>query len=433
MTKTMIEGIVEKENSFLREKYYKFTHKSGLDVYVFPKKLTISYALFGTKYGSVDNCFRIKGSEEKVSVPNGIAHYLEHRMFTQPDGSDITTRFSENGADSNAYTSFTKTVYLFSCTENFEQSIEALADFVTAPHFTDELVEKERGIIVQEIKMCDDNPYDRCFYNMLESMYENNSVRINIAGTAESVSMITADMLNECYRTFYNPLNMAFVVCGDITPEEVKAVIDRALPDSYAPVESERFTATERDDVFRGVFEECMPVSKPICTIGIKDTDISTDDDKRMRKDAAMSILCEMLFSRAGRLYNELFESGRITPDFSYDYSITSTFAFVTISYEADDPYDVYNRIREYVAAFTPTREDFERSKRVLYAEYVKGFDSADEIANNMIDYIFEGGDLLEYGDIINGIELEEVSDLLKSRFKDEYYTLSVIKPTDKE
>ena len=147
---------VEFSDSRLKERYYKLTHKSGLDIYVFPKKMTGTYALFGTEYGSVDNCFKIKGENGFVTVPDGIAHYLEHRMFTQKDGSDITERFSACGAESNAYTSFNKTVYLCSATDNFEEAFAALLDFVTEPNFTEELVEKERGIIIQEIKMTDD-------------------------------------------------------------------------------------------------------------------------------------------------------------------------------------------------------------------------------------------------------------------------------------
>ena len=153
--------MIEYFDKKLNEKYYKLQHKSGLDIYVFPKKMSGSYAVFGTEYGSVDNCFKLKGESEFTSVPDGIAHYLEHRMFTQKDGSDITERFSECGADSNAYTSFNKTVYLCSSSDNFEQALAALFEFVTEPNFTEELVERERGIIIQEIKMTDDSPYSR--------------------------------------------------------------------------------------------------------------------------------------------------------------------------------------------------------------------------------------------------------------------------------
>ena len=423
--------MTKKECPKLGECYYKMSHKSGLDVYVFPKKLTSAYALFATKYGSVDNVFRMKGKGEFIKVPNGIAHYLEHRMFTQKDGSDITERFSEYGADANAYTTFTKTVYLFSCTDNFERSLAALLDFVTEPNFTEELVERERGIIVEEIKMGEDNPYDRCFYGLLEAMYQNNSVRINIAGTEQSVSHITADMLNECYRAFYNPSNMALVICGDVTPEQVMDVANQHIPISFVSSETERFFEKEPKEVFQKLYEAYMPVAKPIFTIGIKDSYIG-DQTGRMERDAAMQILCEILFSRSGRLYNSLFESGMISPELSYGYSITEQFAFVNIGGEAEEPKAVMARIKAYIKEKQQSgilQEDFERCKRVMLAEYIKGFDSTEEIANNMIDFIFDGGDIFDCYQAIEQVTLEDVEHLLHTVFDEDFYCLSVIYP----
>ena len=421
----------KKESKSLRECYYKMCHKSGLNVYVFPKKLTVSYALFGTKYGSVDNCFQVGESDKMLSVPNGIAHYLEHRMFTQKDGSDITERFSEYGADANAYTSFNKTVYLFSCTENFDKSLGALLDFVTQPYFTQELVEKERGIIIEEIKMGEDNPYDRCFFGLLEAMYQNNSVRINIAGTQESVSHITADMLNECYRAFYNPSNMALVVCGDVTPEQVMFIVEQHIPHSFVSIETKRRYEHEPKEVFKKVHESYMPVAKPIFIIGIKDFEIG-DAQQRMAREAAMQILCEMLFSRSGRLYNELFESDMISPELSYGYSISERYAFVNIGGEANEPMEVLARIRKYIAEKQKqglSYDEFERCKRVILAEYIKDFDSTEEIANNMIDFIFDGGDIFDCFEELQKVTFESVEHLLQTAFDEEFFSISIIRP----
>ena len=418
----------------LKEKYYKLKHKSGLDIYVFPKKMSSSYALFGVEYGSVDNRFRIKGEGEFLTVPDGIAHYLEHRMFTQKDGSDITERFSEFGADSNAYTSFNKTVYLCSATDNFEESLKALLEFVTEPNFTEELVERERGIIIQEIKMTDDSPYSRGYRGLLEAMYQYNSARVDIAGTVESVSSITADMLNKCYNTFYTPNNMAVVVCGDISPDKVLEIADGAIPESFIKCEVERsYCNNEPKAVYNKRFTDYMEVSKPIFTIGVKDVDISSAPDERMRKFAAMALLCELIFSRSGALYNELFESGKITPDFDAVYTSSKTFAYTLISGESDDPDDVFEYVKSYISKFTFTDAELERCKRVLYAEYVMDFDSTEEIANNMIDYIFEGFDLFDYGRVLEEITAEEIKQLIKSEFNDEYYAMSVIYPLEEE
>lgn len=418
----------------LKEKYYKLKHKSGLDIYVFPKKMSSLYALFGTEYGSVDNCFRLKGDSEYITVPDGIAHYLEHRMFTQKDGSDITERFSEFGADSNAYTSFNKTVYLCSATDNFEEALTALFEFVTEPNFTEELVERERGIIIQEIKMTDDSPYSVGYRGLLEAMYQYNSARVDIAGTVESVSEITADMLNKCYNTFYNPLNMAAVVCGDIPPEKVMEIADKSIPKDFSAKEIERkYCDNEPKEVYKKLYEAYMEVSKPIFTIGVKDSNNISDPDKRMRKFVSMALLCELIFSRSGRLYNELFESGKITPDFDASYTSSKTFAYTLISGEADDPKEILEYIKKYISEFTFTEAELERCKKVLYAEFVMDFDSTEEIANNMIDYIFEGFDLFEYGHIIEEITSDEIKTLIKNDFKDEYFAMSVIYPLEKE
>ncbi len=424
------------ENPNLGEKYFRFTHKSGLDIYVFPKKLSSCYAVFGTKYGSIDNCFQIKGRKDFIQVPDGIAHYLEHRMFTQSDGSDITERFSDCGADSNAYTTYTKTVYLFSTTEQVEEALSALLDFVTDPHFTPELVERERGIIVQEIRMGEDNPYNRCFDQMMEALYHCHSVRSNVAGTAESVGEITADMLNQCYQTFYNPKNMALVVCGDIAPETVAAIADKTLPANFVSKEIERHYADEPETVRSAVIECEMAVSKPMFSIGIKDSCIPEDDCERMHRYAAMSILCDAVFSRSGELYNSMFEDGMISPDFSASYSIAQTFAFTAISGDADDPMTVLARIKKHLTELAQkgiAPEDVERSRRVLYSEYVKDFDSTEEIANNMIDFIMDGADLLDFGEQLKSVTVEELNQLLHTAFRDEYFAISVVRPQRKE
>ena len=426
--------ITEFRDDKLKEKYYKLKHKSGLDIYVFPKKMSSSYALFGTEYGSVDNCFKETGDSEYTTVPDGIAHYLEHRMFTQKDGSDITERFSACGADSNAYTSFNKTVYLCSATENFEDALAALFEFVTEPNFTEELVERERGIIIQEIKMTDNSPYSRGYRGLLEAMYKHNSVRVDIAGTVESVSKINANMLNKCYKSFYNSNNMAAVVCGDISPDKVMEIADRAIPEGFTGVEIERkYADNEPREVYKNLYEDYMEVSKPIFTIGVKDVDISDEPKVRMRKFAAMALLCELVFSRSGDLYNELFESGKITADFDASYTSSKTFAYTLISGEADNPEDVLAYIKSYISDFVFSDEALERCKRVLYAEFVMDFDSTEEIANNMIDYIFEGFDLFEYGRVIEDVTADEIQELIKTQFMDEYFAMSVIYPIEEE
>ncbi len=422
------------DSHLLREKYYKYTHACGLDIYIFPKKLSSTYALLGTRYGSIDNSFGVEGEHSITAVPDGIAHFLEHKLFANEDGSDAFEHFSALGADANAYTSFNKTAYLFSCTENFEDSLAELIDFVYHPYFTEKSVRKERGIIAQEIGMYDDSPSEACYYGMLEGLYERHAIRRNICGSVESIEKITPELLYECYRVFYSPSNMALIVCGDVAPEDVVNIADRHLPRERKDIKIVRSeeNSLESPEVFLPRVKKKMKVAKPIFNIGIKDIAIPVSSMERQRKDAAMSILNEMLFSRAGKLYSDLFENGLISPEMSYCYTISDSFAFNSIAGEADNPEAVLDKIREYLRSVAQeglSREDFERGKRVMYAEFVKEFDSTDSIANNLLSFIFDGSELLSYANIIADVQFEDVEELFGGHFRDEFFTMSAVYP----
>jgi len=419
----------------LKERYWVYQHPSGLQIFIFPKKMTAAYAIFGTKYGSIHNRFRTEEEQDWTVVPDGIAHFLEHKLFTCEDGSDAFERFSDYGADANAYTSFNKTCYLFSCTDRFEESLGELLDFVTHPYFTEESVASEVGIISEEIRMYDDNPSDRCFYGMLEAMYAHHSIRRNICGSARSIARITPDLLYRCYHTFYRLSNMALVVCGDIKDDQVLTAVNRHLP-AVARKEPPVLCADENEEesprVFQAYKEQRMQVAKPIFNIGIKDTDIPKDSALRQRKDAAMAILDEILFSRAGSFYNSLLERDLISPALSYGYSISQTTAYNSLAGEADDPAAVLRELLAYVRAVGSNglqEEDFRRAKRVMYAEFVKSFDSTDSIANNLFSFFCEDSELLSYADIIDSITFREVCELFETAFCEEAITLSVVRP----
>ncbi|MBQ9085785.1 MAG: insulinase family protein [Clostridia bacterium] len=422
----------------LKEEYRLYHHPSGLDIYVFPKEMTNTYALFGTKYGSIHNTFFSATTGEMVTVPDGIAHFLEHKLFTCEDGSDAFERFSDYGADANAYTSFNKTCYLFSCTDRFEDSLKELLEFVTHPYFTPESVESEVGIISEEIRMYDDNPSDRCFYGMLEAMYQFHSIRRNICGSVESISQITADLLYQCYHTFYRLSNMALVVCGNVSDETVLRIADQVLPSSHAeaeaPIQCFNENEQERRQAFQPYVEYSMQVSKPIFNIGFKDTEIPAEGAQRQRKDAAMSILNEMLFSRAGELYNFLIETDLISPALSYGYSISETTAYNSVAGESDDPQAVLKEIQNYLQKVRKSglsQEAFELGKRVMYAEFVKSFDSTESIANNLFAFVCEDSELLSYLDTLEQVTFDEVCELFQSAFLPETTAMCVVLPLE--
>ena len=424
------------ENKNINESYKKYTHPSGLCIYIFPKKMTTTYAIFGTRYGSIHNRFKLEHESDWTTVPDGIAHFLEHKLFVCEDGSDAFERFSDYGADANAYTSFNKTCYLFSCTDRFSDSLSELIDFVTHPYFTDESVKNEIGIISEEIKMYDDNPSDRCFYGMLEGMYEHHSIRRNICGTKETISKITPELLYSCYQKFYRLDNMALIVCGDVDDNEVIQIVDRCLPStppSQLPaVIYENENVYESPSVFKPYVEQKMQVSKPLFKIGIKDTDIPETAKERQRKEAKMAILNEMIFSGSMDLYAELIEKDMISPAFSYGYSIDESFAYNAISGEADDPHTVLEAILSHVEKLQETGlsyDDFLRSKRVMYAEAVKSYDSVENIANNLFSFVCDDFELLADTDIIDSITFEEICEIFQNAFNRESITLSSVIP----
>ena len=245
------------ENRSINEKFYTLHHASGLDIYVIPKKHSTAFAVFGTRYGSADRTFKLAGEDDYLTVPDGVAHFLEHKMFENEDGTDAFALYAPFGGNANAFTSFTSTVYLFSCTEHFDENLRVLLSFVTSPHFTEETVRKEQGIIGEEIKMYIDNPSWRVYFNLLRALYVHHPVRVDIAGTVESIAQITPEILYRCYNTFYNLHNMALCICGDVTPEQVKAVADEVLKPAPEQ-EILRQYPDEPDEVCRPRIEESL-------------------------------------------------------------------------------------------------------------------------------------------------------------------------------
>ena len=414
----------------LHEKYYYTKHASGLDIYVFPKKMTLKVALLGVKFGSVyERDVIIDGAVK--SFPSGIAHFLEHKLFSNENGIDATEALAEMGADSNAYTSNNKTVYMFSCTENFYNALGGLISFVYNPYFTPENVESEQGIITQEIKMCLDSPYDVVSQNLLVALYGDSKLSEDVLGTESSISQINDKTLYDCYNSFYRQSNMALVICGDVNEEEVLDTVNELISVSKKQ-DTPIYPEFDYDRTVSAPYiEKIMPVSQPIFEIGIKDVKPSCEVEQRLKRDVAMTILGEILFSRAGDLYNELFEGGYINESYSYGYSITREVAFFSVYGEGDDPELVLDKIKKYVQKVKQEgidEKDFIRCKRVMMAEFIRDFDSVDDIANSVLNFCFEGISIFEYRRIIENISFDDVKQCFDQSFDDECFALSLIK-----
>lgn len=414
----------------LNEKYYYLKHTSGLDVFVFPKKMMLKTALLGVKFGSVYEEGAIVDGENK-NFPSGIAHFLEHKLFSNENGVDAVELLASLGADANAYTSNNKTVYMFSCTENFENSLSELINFVYNPYFTRKNVNSERGIIRQEIKMCLDSPYDVVSQNLLMALFGDCKLSNDVLGTEKSISKITEKTLYECYESFYRYSNMALVVCGDMDTDSILSIVDKAIPQKEEQDSPILPMISYEIEVSLPYIEKKMPVSQPIFEIGIKDDYPSVNPQERLKRDVAMTILDEMLFSRASELYNELFEGGFINESYSYGYSITRDVAFHSIYGEGDNPELVLEKIKESIKTTKEkglSERDFIRCKRVMMAEFLRDFDSVDDIANSLLNITFDGSNIFEYRGIIESVTFFDVCECLNNYFDDKRFALSVIK-----
>lgn len=414
----------------LGERYCRITTKGRPQIYVFPKQMSSIYAVCAVKYGSVDRCYRCRDGNE-IILPDGIAHFLEHKMFACPDGRDAFDVFSQLGADANAYTSYDRTVYLFNCTSNFDRSLVTLIDMMTHPHFTSQNVLKERGIIEQEIAMYDDDPDIACNENMLAALYKDHPVRVNICGTARSISQITPELLYECHKTFYNPENMVIAVCGPVEVDRVADIVCNYEKWGQA-VEFERCVAPELDLPYKTCISRRMQVAIPLFTVGFKETVSDPSPEVRHRRDIVASILERMLFSASGNLYNELYDSGSITAPLSVGRIAEEGYAFTELCGMAWGPEAVVEKIASHIKK-TRVRGlsnfDFVRCKRRRLGDAISRFDSVEEIANAIIGYAFDGLDMLLDPDIIESVSFDEVCELFEQMYHEQSMAVSYVMP----
>ncbi|EGT3814664.1 TPA: insulinase family protein [Clostridioides difficile] len=422
-------------NDILKEEVYYEKLQNGLDVYFMPKRgFMKKYAILATNYGSNDLEFVPIGEDKKIRVNEGIAHFLEHKMFEQPDGGDAFDKFSKLGVNANAFTNFTMTAYLFSATENFYESLEHLIDYVQTPYFTDENVEKEKGIIAQEIKMYNDDPDWNVYFNCLKAMYVNYPARIDIAGTVDSIYKITKEELYKCYNTFYNPGNMALFVVGDL---DVEKVIDVTKKSNNYKVDKlsksiERFYPEEPEGVKEKEVIEKFPISMPMFNIGFKDSNVGLKGKELLRKEIVTDILVGMLFKKGSKLYEDLYMQGLINENFGAGFSSQVDYAFSIIAGDSKEPKKVKEIILDYIEKSKKeglSKEEFGRTKKKKIGSFIKCFDSINFIGNSFISYVFKDINLLDYLDIIKDITFEEVEERLKEHFKEEYCVISIVEP----
>ena len=421
--------IREVKSERLGESYFEIDHPSGLKILVYPKKnYAATYAVFGTRYGSIDTEFRLNGEEKFTCVPEGIAHFLEHKLFESED-LDAFERYAKTGASANAYTSFDKTCYLFSCTGKFQESLEILLDFVTHPYFTEKTVQKEQGIIGQEIQMCRDEAGWEALFSLLRAMYKTHPVRIDIAGTVESIAEITPELLYKCYETFYNFSNMVLCVAGNVTPDEVLSVADRLLK-PQKPIQIERKFHREPREVAETYTEETLSVAFPIFSLGFKEA-VETPE-RSLREILISDIILEAVAGKTSAFYSELLEAGLINTSFESEYFCGYGYAAWIVTGESPAGREVQKRITARIRALQESgisEADFERIRKKLYGRSIMQFNDIDGIANAMVSAYFCKEGLFDETEILQSLTLDEVNARLRTALQTDCASLSVIKP----
>jgi predicted Zn-dependent peptidase len=422
----------KKTSEITGEELYFGKHSSGLGIYIVPKKdYSKSYAIFGTRYGSVDSKFVVPGEKELTEVPDGIAHYLEHKMFDQPDGSNVFDKFSKYGGNANAFTSFNMTAYLFAATANMKENLETLLDYVQSPYFTEESVQKEQGIIGQEISMYDDNGGWKVFFNFLNCLYQNHPVKKEIAGTAESISHITADYLYKCYNTFYNLSNMSIVIVGNVNSQEMLEVIEKGIKKNEPfNEEIKKVYPEEPAEIAKPYSEQSLSVSMPMFMMGFKDNDTGYSGKKLLKKNIEMTILLKMIFGKSSPLYLKLYEEGLINANFSVEYTMQPDYAFSSIDGESQNPKKVYDTVIDEIERIHKeglNREDFDRIKKVVWGKYIRSHNDVEDYAVTFMQMLFMDIDYFDYYDVYKTVTFEDVEKRFKEHFKKENSALSVI------
>lgn len=420
-------------NEELNETIYKGIHKSGLNVIIIKKAgFKKNYATFSTKYGSINTEFVVPGESEPTKVIDGIAHFLEHKVFENPDGTNAFNEFSKYGGNANAFTSFGVTNYLFSATDCFYENFEVLLNFVQTPHFTEENVEKEKGIIAQEIKMYEDDAEQTCYYNCLEGMYVNHPVKTKIAGSVEEIMKTTPELLYKCYNTFYHPSNMAVICVGDLDEKKIGDIVEKCIKADSPNGNIVQIFPSEPENSMKKEIEASFDIPMPMFMLGFKDSFNALSGTELLKRSILMAALLRTLFGKSSKFFAKLYEAGKINKSFYAFYEYEDSCAYAAFSGECENPKEVeqeiYNTIEE-AKKNGIDKSDFERAKKVLHGNFLSMLDSAESLGNEYMFCYHKGIDLFEYPKICSSLTVEDAQNALKQLFVKEKSSMSIVLP----
>lgn len=418
----------------LDETLYRDILPNGLTVAVVPRRgFARSVAYFVTGYGSIHNRFRLEGAP--YQAPAGVAHYLEHKMFELPGDRDVTAEFAALGASVNAFTSYDMTAYYFTCTQAFDQCLRLLLEFVSTPYFTQESVDRERGIIDQEIGMNLDAPDSVIFDNLMEALYENHPIRVPILGTRESIREITPEILNRCHRAFYSPGNMLLCVIGDVAPESVSDIARQVLGDEKRPVGEKETAWPEEMTPVEAETVCAMEVAMPTFSMAFK-CESTGAGSEAIRREMVADLAAEALFGESSELYLRLYEQGLIDSSFGGGFETLEGCAMLCVSGDSNDPRAVREAILqegERLSREGIGQEEFLRMKRSALGRRIRGLDSMDGTCFRICAYHFSGFDYFRFPEIYRDIRREDIQEFLARVVRRERCALSVIYPLDGE
>lgn len=423
--------MVNKEYPKIGEQVIHAELENGLHIYVTPKPdFQKSYAFFATNYGGMDMKFKLDGQWH--DTPAGVAHFLEHKMFDTEDGNALQD-LAQNGASPNAFTSSAITGYYFESTEKFYENLKILLSFVSIPYFTKESVDKEQGIIGQEIRMVEDDPENQIFYAMLEGLYASHPIRVPIAGTVESISHITADTLYACHKAFYDPANMVLCVAGDVDAERVCALAREILPREGSGGIQRDYGEAEDGRAARSRTELRMEVSTPLFQIGWK-ADAAPAGEERLRRQLVSELACEALFGTSSPLYARLYAEGLVNNGFAYGYEAYPACAYLCAGGESKDPDGVNAAIAQEAARIGREGVDeglFTRLKKAAYGARVRSLNSFESICINLAQSHFAGVEYFRFPEVFDSIEKKDVEDCIAACVTAERTALAVVAPKE--
>ncbi|PBB05921.1 EF-P 5-aminopentanol modification-associated protein YfmH [Salimicrobium humidisoli] len=409
---------------------------NGLQVFLLSKpEMVKTYGIFTTDYGSIDQTFTPLGEDKEITVPEGIAHFLEHKLFEKED-RDVFQDFTKLGASANAFTSFTKTAYLFSATSHVYENVRTLVDFVQDPYFSEQSVEKEKGIISQEIRMYDDQPDWRGFFGTIGSLYHKHPVKIDIAGTVDSIQHITKDDLYTCYETFYHPSNMVLFIAGNFEPEQMMDFIreNQQRKDFPEAPEINRRFPREPASAFKSEEAIEMAVSTPKAYVGLKEQVDGLSGEEILHNELLSDMLLDHYFSTSGKFYDELYQSGLVDDSFHFETEWEREFGFTILGGDSRKPDAFLRRLKKMLLSVKEEKistEDFEKMKRKKIGEFMRALNSLEFIANQYTHYHMLGVNLFNVLPEIESLKKEDMEEFIENWIQESQMTTFQVKPKE--